>query len=267
MSTTHFHISTRSPERAEVRPSPKLSNSNHHDANAFNRSMQRHERAAVKSVPRTEKTEDNNVSTRSLPRDRNTSRAFNHAVPRHERDAVKPMPKTEDRNASTRNLPRDRNVSRVSDEEEQKSTDEPSARKESPAETNFLLNPEVETVFTKKFETTSAEGLFGVVTLNSGESPMDQASAAMSLEDFSAALDQAIQNRLLSGNKEWHFSIKLPHAQVTLTATAAARWSVGVFSSRADSKSLTKYTDELKSRLKEMGQTVEAIKIVRESIR
>ena len=136
MSTTHFHISTRPPEKSEVRPSPRLSN--HHDANAFNHSMQRHERAAVKPVPRTERTEDNHVSTRNLPRERNTSRAFNYSMQRHERGTVKPMPKTEDRNASTRNLLRDRNVSRVSDEEEKKSADEPSAREASHAEMNFL---------------------------------------------------------------------------------------------------------------------------------
>ena len=265
MSTTHFHISPRPPEKPEVQPSPKLGY--HHDANAFNRSMQHHERAAVKPVPRTERTEDNNVSTRNLPRDRNASRAFNYSMQRHERGAVKSMPKTEGRNASIRNLPRDRNVSRVSDEEEKKSMDEPSALEASHAETNFPANLEAEAMFTKKSETTSAEGLFEVVMASSGESPMDQASAAMSLEDFSAALDQAVQNRLLSDNKEWHFSISLPHAQVTLTATAAARWSVGIFSSQADSKSLAKYTDELKSRLKDLGQTIEGIEIVKESTR
>jgi hypothetical protein len=218
-------VTPRPPVKPEVRPNPRLSN--HHDANAFNHSMRRHEQAAVK-----------------------------------------PMPRAENRNTPTRNLaPRDRNVSRASDEEEKKLTEEPSAREASHGETIFPANPEAEAMLTKISEATSAEGLFGVVTLNSGELPMDQASAAMSLEDFSAALDQVAQNRLLGGNKEWHFSINLPHAQVTLTATAAARWSVGIFSSQADSKSLAKYTDELKSRLKDLGQTIEGIEIVKELTR
>ena len=260
MSTTHFHISTRPPEKPEVRPSPRLSN--HRDANAFNHSMQRHERSAVKSMP---KAEDKNAPTRNLPHDRGVSRSFTHSMPRHERAAAKPMPRAENRNASTQNsAPPDKNVSRVNDEEEKASTEEPSAREAGHTEMTILANPEMEAMLTKLSERPSAEGFSGLFMASSAEVPTDQASTAMSLEDFSAVLDQAAQNRLLTGNKEWRFSINLPHAQVTLTATTAARWSVGIFSSQADSKSLAKYTDELESRLKDLGQTIEGIEIVKE---
>ncbi len=226
MNTTDFYVSTCPPEKPEIRPDPGLGD--HHDANAFNRAIQRHEQGAVK-----------------------------------------PMPKAEDRNASTRNLPRDRNVSRVSDEEEEELRDEPFAREAGYTEMTLLANHEMETIFSKFSETpvSSAEGFSGLVMVSSGEVPIGQTSTIMSLDDFSAALDQAAQNQLLTNNKTWHFSINLPHAQVTLTATDAVRWSIGIFSSQADSKSLAKYTDELESRLKDLGQTIEGIEIVKGPIR
>jgi hypothetical protein len=202
----------------------------------------------------------------SAPAHQNAAHSFNHSLQRHDQAARNPMPRAENKNASTKNpTPGDKDAPRVDDEEENLTTDEHPGREIEQAESMLPGGLEVETSFIKLPEIISEHGLFGVAMENGEMSSSEGGVTAMSLEDFSAAIEQAVQNRLLGGNKEWHFSINLPFAQVTLMSSAAARWSVGIASSQADSKQLSKYTDQLKSRLKELGQTIEGIDIVKQA--
>ena len=178
--------------------------------------------------------------------------SFKHALQHRERAATKPESRTDN------NL-KDDLFSSEDEESENISSD-----KGGSAHGEAVLFQQIKAEFmSSSSDSLSVEAWQGAARVGNGERLIDSASSVMNLDDFSMVLDQVVQNRLLHGNKEWRFLINLPAAQITLTSTAAARWSVGLSSStQADNDRLSKYKSLLELRLKELGQTVEGIEVV-----
>jgi len=96
-------------------------------------------------------------------------------------------------------------------------------------------------------------------------------SSLMTLQDFSALLEQGWQPKSLSGDKVWRFSLQdseLSLAQIVLKAGHGANgcWSLGLMFNGNDKKVLSLHLSQLRARLEKLGNNVEQIAVSHENL-